>query len=450
MRADWHGLPTTTDSDTAIAAFDAAIEGYVTYAADTPQRIGKLLEIAPEMTMAHVFKGNMILLTFKAAALPIAAEALVNAKRLARGATEREKAHTAALDALLAGDIDRALGIWEQIIDEHPSDILAFRLHHINAFWIGRPATMSAVVEATLPRYDRALPAYGTMLACRAFADEELGNYARAEIAGREAIEIDASDVYAAHAVAHVLEMQGRREEGIQWLKTLEPHWGRKNNLKHHLWWHRGLYHLERAEFDEVLRLYDNNFRNLASPLTQAQPDLYLDVQNAASILFRLSRHEVDVENRWQELADHAERRIGDCLNPFTLPHWMMALAATKRYDKAEAMLEGMRAFATCSNLALGHHVRDFALPVSEAVLAHGKGKYSDACDVMRPAIAGMYRLGGSHAQQDVLEQLFLDSAERGGSSDDMRLIIDRVRSRHPVAPENRIGYARAAERLTH
>jgi hypothetical protein len=33
--------------------------------------------------------------------------------------------------------------------------------------------------------------------------------------------------------------------------------------------------------------LYDRRFRNLASPLTQKLPDLYIDVQNAASMLFR-------------------------------------------------------------------------------------------------------------------------------------------------------------------
>jgi hypothetical protein len=37
----------------------------------------------------------------------------------------------------------------------------------------------------------------------------------------------------------------------------------------------------------------------------------------------------------------------------------------------------------------------------------------------MRPAISGMYRLGGSHTQQDVLEQLFVAAALKAGSSTD-------------------------------
>jgi hypothetical protein len=59
-----------------------------------------------------------------------------------------------------------------------------------------------------------------------------------------------------------------------------------------------------------------------------------------------------------------------------------------------------------------------------------------------------MVRLGGSHAQQDVLEQMFLSAALKAQRLDDVRLLIDRVRLRHPVAPEHRIGYAEGARRL--
>ena len=59
-----------------------------------------------------------------------------------------------------------------------------------------------------------------------------------------------------------------------------------------------------------------------------------------------------------------------------------------------------------------------------------------------------MVQLGGSHAQQDVLEQMFLSAALKAQRMDDVKLLIDRVRARHPVAPEQRIGYAEGARRL--
>lgn len=85
------------------------------------------------------------------------------------------------------------------------------------------------------------------------------------------------------------------------------------------------------------------------------------------------------------------------------------------------------------------------ATPVSEAVLAHGVGQYDRAVALMRPVLGEMFRLGGSHAQQDVLEQVFLDAAIKAGCPDDCALLIERVSGRHPVPPARRRGYAMAA-----
>ena len=89
--------------------------------------------------------------------------------------------------------------------------------------------------------------------------------------------------------------------------------------------------------------------------------------------------------------------------------------------------------------------VARYALPICEAVLAHARGEFALAVAAMRPALGGMYRLGGSHAQQDVLEQLYLDAAMKAGLHDDARLLLERVAGRHPLPPQRRIGYAAAA-----
>jgi hypothetical protein len=207
---------------------------------------------------------------------------------------------------------------------------------------------------------------------------------------------------------------------------------------------------MERGEHDQVLSLYDTRFRDLASPVTQMQPDLYIDVQNAASMLFRLGLHGVDAGDRWVELADKAEARIGDCLSAFTLPHWMMALAATGRWDAAQRMLDGMRDFAGTNHGTNAPLVAHYALPVCAAVLRHAQGDHAGAVAVMRPALGGMYALGGSHAQQDVLEQLFLSAAMQAGLTEDARMLLERVAGRHAVPPERRAGYAAAARAVSH
>ena len=122
----------------------------------------------------------------------------------------------------------------------------------------------------------------------------------------------------------------------------------------------------------------------------------------------------------------------------------MMALAATDRHAAAHRMLQAMRDFAQAPGVTVSLVAR-YALPICEAVLAHARGEYTQAVEVMRPALGGMYRLGGSHAQQDVLEQFYLDSAMQAGLLDDARLLLERVAGRHPLPPQRRIGYATAA-----
>jgi tetratricopeptide (TPR) repeat protein len=445
MRQDAHGLSISTDSDVAARAYDHAVNGYLKYRADLPQRVAALLEADPEFGMAHCLRGYVTMLAFKQAVVPLARASEQTARTLTARATAREQAHVAALGHWAEGELNRAIGVWEQILGEHPHDVLAFRLAHFNNFWLGRPQDMAASVERILPHWAEDLPGFGSVLACQCFALEETGNYLGAEPAGRRAIEIDPGDMWAAHAVAHVMEMQARRSEGIAWLSRLSPHWEGGNNLQHHLWWHCALYHLEYGDFTTVLELYDTRFRNLSSLLTRAQPDVYIDIQNAASMLFRLELQGVDVGARWEELADRAEERIGDCVSAFTVPHWMMALTASGRMEAARKLLDGLRAQGNAAG-TLGPILRDCALPVSEAIMAHRSGQYARAVELMRPALGEMHRLGGSHAQQDVLEQLFLDAAFHAGQAGDVRMILERVAGRRVAAPQRWIGWRQAAQ----
>lgn len=442
MHKDARGLTITAASAEAVAAYDRVIDGYVSYAADIPARMSALTVLDPDCAMLHCLKGYFAMLGFKQALVPAARQAAADTWQKVVAGTPREHSHAAALDTWANGHPDRAVEIWNQILSNHPHDILAFRLAHFVNFWLGRPEAMLASVRSVEKHWSEAESGYNAILGCRAFAHEECGYYTEAEAAGREAIRRDPTDLWSAHAVAHVMEMQGRRGEGIAWVEGLQHHWDGKNNLKHHLWWHQAMFHMERREFAKVLSLYDTGYRDHESPLTQAQPDLYIDMQNAASMLFRLGRHGVDLGDRWTELADKAEERIGDCVSGFTLPHWMMALAATGRERAAALMLDSMRDFARAEGGINGTLVGAVALPVTEAVLAHGQGRYARAVAAMRPVLGEMYRLGGSHAQQDVLEQVFLDSALKAGMDADVQMMIERVSGRHPVPPARRVGYA--------
>jgi tetratricopeptide (TPR) repeat protein len=444
MQHDIRGLELSTTAEAA-RAYDHLIVGYLSQRADTGTRLDALLAADDEFALAHCMRGYFAMLGFKDAMVPTARDAARKARSLSDGATDRERRHIDALEAWADGDLDQTLAIWEALLRVHPLDVVAFRLAHFMYFWLGRQHAMFSSVERILPAWSEGLPAYSTILACHAFAHEEVGSYVAAESSGRRAIELDPNDLWAAHAVAHVMESQGRRTEGVDWLMALAPNWEGSHNMQHHLWWHLALFRLEQGDFAGALDLYDTRFRNLNAPLTVASPDVYIDVQNAASMLFRLERLGVEVGDRWEELADKAEARIGDCASTFTLPHWMMALTATGRIEAAGRMIEAMRRFANGRG-TLPPLVRDFVLPIAEAQMAYADGRYSEAVDLMRPALGGMGQLGGSHAQQDVLEQLFVDAAIRAGCAEDIRLALERVAGRRAIPPERFVGWREALQ----
>jgi len=416
MPQDAQGLALTTASNAAASGYDHAMESYVRYRADAIDRLQAAVALDAEAPLPHVIQGAFLLFANRADLVETAAATAATAQRLAARATPRERAHAAALDAWVADDMDRALGIWSAILAEHPRDLLAFRLHHHNAFWAGRRPDMLESSTAALAQWDATVPGWPSVLGCHAFACEENGALAEAEATGRQAATLAPDDLWAVHAVAHVLETTSRRGEGIAWIDAHTPQIAGGNTLRHHLFWHQALYRLDDGDGDGALALYDREVRDLDGPLTRQQPDLATDIQNAASLLFRMQLRGMAVGERWAELADKAEARIGDCRSAFTLPHWMMALTEAGRLDAAERLLAAMRAITprgghTAMAVARG------ALPVCEALLHRATDAPEAAFAALRPAMPHLGLMGGSHAQHDVLGQLFLDVTRRVGAA---------------------------------
>src|SRR5258705_10714019 len=113
MHHDIRGLPITTASARSAAAYDHLVAGYLTYRADTPDRLAAVLEADPDFALAHCMKGYFAMLAFKQAVVPMAVELARTAASLAADATPRERSHIAALSPWAGGELDRAIGTWE-------------------------------------------------------------------------------------------------------------------------------------------------------------------------------------------------------------------------------------------------------------------------------------------------------------------------------------------------
>jgi hypothetical protein len=244
------------------------------------------------------------------------------------------------------------------------------------------------------------------MLGMYAFGLEETADYARAEDRGREAIDLEPLDCWAHHAVAHVMEMQGRAQDGIGWMSSREGAWsGEDNFFKVHNWWHRALYHLDLGQTEPVLRIYDDAIRG-------GRSEVALDLVDASALLWRLALCEIDVGGRWQELSECWDQHADGRLYPFNDWHAVMAYLGAGREDRIAEIRAAIE--ATANGADNGAWAREVGLPLIDGFRAYWNGDYAGCVDTLHAARFISNRFGGSHAQRDIIDWTLMEAALRG------------------------------------
>jgi tetratricopeptide (TPR) repeat protein len=435
MLSDARGLTVTATSPEAVAHLDATVAAYCGMRLDTGDRLKQALAADPGFLFAHTLKGYFMMLFAKRDFVARARQSLAAAETASRavGGTAREREHLAALRDWVGGDWHRALSRWETILVDHPRDLVALRLAQYSTLYKGDSEGLRASVGRVMHAWDDSVPGYGFVLGSYAFGLEEAGDYAAAERAGRRAIEINPADVWAAHAVAHVFEMQDRQHEGIAWIDGLDREWGALHNFVFHIRWHRCLYHLELAQYDRVLDLYDREVRAEST-------DEYLDICNAAALLWRLEQLGVDVGTRWVELAERSAGRLDDHVLVFADLHYAIGVASGNG-AAVGGWLDSSRRYAEGSESQSAVMAAP-GLGLAAAVFAHRRGEWGRVVDLLLPLRPAIRDIGGSRAQRDLFEQMLIDAALKDGRFSLARALLSE---RMGLRPNNGWGWKHTA-----
>lgn len=438
---DSRGNSLSTSNPDSLARYEQALDLIHGYYVDPMAVLDAALADDPDFVMAHCMRAGYAILFGDSAMQPQLRAAVEAGEARVRVANDRERRHLGAARAWLDGEFGLGVRRYGEILEDYPRDSFALQLAHVGDFFLGQSSLLRDRVAQVLPFWDASVPGFGYLLGMHAFGLEECAEYARAEESGRRALELNPRDAWAVHAVAHVMEMQGRQADGIAWLNARRTDWVPDNAFAIHNWWHLALYYLDLGDHTRVLELYDQQIRAQPSPYT-------LDMVDASALLWRLHLRGVDVGARWEELATSWQRTLEDGFYAFNDVHAMMSFVGANRRDSAMKLLGTLerRARGQGTNAMM---TRQVGLPLCNALAAFAEGRYLSALETLLDVRTIANRFGGSHAQRDLIQLTAVEVAHRAGRARlEFALASERTSSK-PTSPFNAKLAARARQKIS-
>ncbi|MBW4422241.1 MAG: tetratricopeptide repeat protein [Myxacorys californica WJT36-NPBG1] len=323
------------------------------------------------------------------------------AQRYARLATEREQWYINAISAWARGAISEAINLHEAIAEKYPRDLISVQQGQYHYFYRGEAERLLKIAEKVLPaNVDN--PHLHYLYGMIAFGLEQCGELNQAMNVGLEAIALNRFDPWAQHAIGHVLEEQNRPEAGIIWMESHSDTWEECNSMLYtHNWWHIALYYLALGNVEKVLELYDQHIWGRANPFSSK------DQVGAIATLLRLELQGVNVGQRWNTLAPYLYPRLHEHALPFQDLHYVYALARAECTDWVNELLQSLTLHAHRVPAESQYAWLHMTIPSARGLIAHAQSDWSTAIAEIRPRLPKLHRIGGSHTQRKLFEQIY-------------------------------------------
>jgi tetratricopeptide (TPR) repeat protein len=424
VATDRWGAALQSVTDQGLSMFDAAVQGLVSLSGDPVAMAEAAVAVDDGLMLGHVLRAYLHLYRTSAEGVSNAHKVLEDLRDVT-DLGEREFLHLRAARSWARGEWDQAVHFLERALLHDPRDLLALKVAQDLYFFLGQSREIKGVVTRVLGAWPPERVGWGYVQGMYAFGLEENGDYERAEISARAALQKEPRDTWASHALAHVFEMQGRQSEGAAFLEYSSQNWS-SSFFAIHNWWHDALYHLELDELDRVLSIYDGLIRGTRS--TE-----WLHLVDAASLLWRISLYGHDLEDRDQALAVDLTPVLSDPVYIFNDWHAVMVFSLVGDQDVNDRVLTGIRRHASGTNRLVAQQV---GLTLLEGFSSFSAGRYERAIDLLSEARPLASSVGGSHAQRDIIDLTLVAAAARAGQGTTARALAgDRVAQRPSSAP---------------
>uniref|UniRef100_A0A6Q2Z808 Tetratricopeptide repeat protein 38 n=1 Tax=Esox lucius TaxID=8010 RepID=A0A6Q2Z808_ESOLU len=430
------GLPLTTSSNEACKIYDAILTQYVTWRNDESLGgiegcISTVKSADPDFVMGHVISTGLELVGTGSSVrlnerLASAVKRTVELAQSQEDITPRERLHVRAIEHFSKGNFPKACDLWEEILVEHPTDLLALKFAHDGFFYLGAQTQMRDSVARVLPHWKPHMPLYSYLKGLYSFGLLETHFYDQAEKIAKEGLALTPDDAWCVHSVAHVHEMKAEVDKGLKFMESTEKDWKGCDMLACHNYWHWALYFLEKVQI--VSR------RGKAS-------GAMLDIVDACSLLYRLEMEGVCVKDRWRELQQVTEPHMDDHVLLFNDLHFLMSSLGAKESGglaQSRRLLEGLQELAKSPEDNYQHQLAGgLGLPMCQAMVEYEQGNYRRTVELLLPMRYHVTQIGGSDAQRDVFNLLLIHAAMKSEETHHHKLARSLLVEREAIKPNS-------------
>ena len=395
------------------------------------------LNTGPEASAAYI-RGVRDLLCLRSGAVEAAAESIAHDPRFALGhaalallghelcapvdvearlrdavlhsvrSTSRERSHVQAVAAHVRGDSQPLIAH----LASYPRDALLLSIAVPTIAFAG----VTEVPEEAWSIVERAAPAYGDdwwFTGLLAFIRQEQRRFDEAMELSCRSLSEEPGAGHSAHARAHAHYETGDHAAGLSWMGDWLTRDGAATESLTHFAWHAALHELSLGDLDAVRRRYDAQLLPEAGLGCRALVD-------SGSLLFRwaITPGAADVPDLRAVTAVTDREMLERPATPFVAMHAAVTMLALGDRD----------GLVNLTRWAAGHahpvH-REVVAPLGTALLQMEAGRYSEAADALARLDSLSYRLGGSDAQREILEETRICALLRADRYDDARQVLD-------------------------
>lgn len=421
---DRYGLPLSTTSDEAASAYRDGVDLMLAGWTGTAETLEHAIAADPDFALAYIARARVHAFYQQG---DLARQKAAAARQLvAKCGTERERSHVETLALAIEGRLPEAIASMRQHIVRWPRDAMVLSLP-LGAFGLFAFSGMADHDRARHELCESVSRHYGEdwwFLTMSGWAMTENGDVARGRVVTERGFDLRRANAHAAHAVLHAMFEDGSIAAADRLVDEWLPSYDRAGILHGHILWHQALGALEHGDATRALAIY----ADVLQPTATQAPPLNV-VTDGASLLWRLSAYGHTVPKPlWLEADATAQKLFPKSGLPFADVHMALFAAATQNREALATRLAVIEQRLADGKLPAGPVVP----AICRALAAFADEDYASCAQMLAPVLNEVVRIGGSHAQRELIEDTFLVALMRGGDLPRARTLLDARLHRRP------------------